>query len=156
MGAFAASIGTGGSLRHVIPFGQKPRASKKNDRSPSVLFAELMSFHKGSLLAQRFANVQSPPVCTCGSCRGRKLDTFLDKPDSLAAHAHGIHIWNEWGAEMRAQRVLGERAEWWKERCQKAVDHCDTVNIEIEQEGAFVPPGPLAAWASLDAWPTTP
>ncbi|MCK2241840.1 MULTISPECIES: hypothetical protein [unclassified Crossiella] len=157
-GAFAASIGTGGSLRHVVPFGQIPLAGKgkEKDRSPSVLFPELMSFHKGNLLAERFANLETPPACWCGSCHGRKLDTFLDKPDSLAAHAHGVHIWNEWGAEMRAQRVLGERAEWWQKRCQKAIDHCDTVNIEIGREDAFDAPGPLKAWAGLPIWPSTP
>lgn len=156
-GAFAASIGTGGNLRHVVPYGQIRRASKKKDdeepdRSPSVLFPKLMSFHKGSLLQHRFSNVAQPPKCKCGSCRGRSLDTFLDKVDSMDAHAHGVHIWNRWSDEMRSNRTLGERAQWWKELCRNAVDHCTTVNVEIKQEGAFNAPSTLKVWAKLPAW----
>lgn len=152
-GAFVASIGTGGSRRHVVPFPQRPRAGK-NDSSPSVLVAELMSFYKGSVLAERFANTE-PPTCSCDSCNGRALDTFLSRDDSAAAHAHGVHVWNPWISEMHQQRTLGERAEWWQQRSIEAVAYCDILNARIEQEGAFEAPAPLKAWADLPAWPVT-
>ncbi|MET9225683.1 hypothetical protein [Lentzea sp. NPDC003310] len=156
-GGFAASIGTGGSLRHVVPYGQIRRAKPRKedeppDTSPSVLFPELMSFHKGSLLQHRFSNVPRPPKCKCDSCRGRSLDTFLDKADAMDAHAHGVHIWSRWSDEMRHHRTLGERAQWWKERCRNAVDHCATVNAEIKQKDAFDAPSTLKVWANLPAW----
>ncbi|SMD27629.1 hypothetical protein [Kibdelosporangium aridum] len=52
-GAFATSIGSGGSLRHIIPFGQIRRSNNK-DESPSVLYGDLMTFYKGSTLADKF------------------------------------------------------------------------------------------------------
>lgn len=160
-GAFAASIGTGGSLRHVIPFGQKPRSKdgkKKEppDLSPSVLLPELMTFYKGSLLADRLSNAPKPFVCDCASCNGRALSTFIDKTHSEAAHAHGVHVWSSWLTEMRAQRVLSERADWWQERCATAIKQADVVNAEIEQFAAFEPKPPLKAWANLPAWFTAP
>ncbi|KOV82117.1 hypothetical protein ADL03_25665 [Nocardia sp. NRRL S-836] len=155
-GAFATSIGTGGSLRHVVPLGQFPRASKKKDFSPSVLLPELMTFHKGSLLSERFSNARRPPTCACSACNGRGLDTFLAKSDTPAAHAHGVHIWNSWIADMLGQRVLFERAEWWQSKCASAIDHCDVINAEIEQAGAFKAPRPLKAWAELPAWSPMP
>lgn len=160
-GAFAASIGTGGSLRHIVPFGRKPQSSKKDkkeppDLSPSVLLPELMTFYKGSLLADRLSNAPKPFVCDCASCNGRDLGTFIDKTHSEAAHAHGVHIWSAWLTDMRAQRVLSERAEWWQERCANAIKQVDVVNAEIEQFGAFEPKAPLKAWANLPAWFTAP
>lgn len=155
-GAFATSIGTGGSLRHVVPFGQFPRASKKKDFSPSVLLSDLMTFHKGSLLADRFANAQQPITCACSACNGRGLDTFLAKSDTFAAHAHGVQIWNSWLTDLLSQRVLFERAEWWQRKCASAIDHCDVINAQIEQPGAFKAPRPLKAWAELPAWSPMP
>lgn len=76
-GAFATAIGSGSSLRHVVPFGQAPQFGKQgDDHSPSLLFGELMSFHRGSTLYDRFGNTR-PPVCTCRACGpdGRKLTT---------------------------------------------------------------------------------
>ncbi|MFC6091534.1 hypothetical protein [Saccharothrix lopnurensis] len=152
-GAFAASIGTGGSRRHVVPFGQFARSSgKEPDYSPSVLHPELMSFHKGSLLAERFGNTRPPQTCPCPACAGQGLDRFTDKSDRDAAHAHGIRIWTPWIAEMHRYRVLAERAEWWKRRCADAVAHCGIVNALIEQEGAFNAPNTLKAWSELPAW----
>ncbi|TQM83046.1 hypothetical protein FHX81_5459 [Saccharothrix saharensis] len=152
-GAFVASIGTGGSRRHVVPFGQMPISSKK-DYSPSVLVPGLMSFYKGSVLAERFANAE-PPKCFCPSCNGRALDTFLSRDHSAAAHAHGVHTWNSWISEMHQQRTLAERADWWQQRSVEAVAYCDVLNVRIEQEGAFEAPGPLKAWAGLPSWPVT-
>jgi hypothetical protein len=43
-GAFATSIGTGGSSRHIIPFGEQRRSSDNKDQSPSVLYPDLMAF----------------------------------------------------------------------------------------------------------------
>jgi hypothetical protein len=152
-GAFATSIGTGGSLRHIIPFGQKPRSGNNKDQSPSVLFPDLMAYVRGSKLAQRFADAR-PPGCSCSACGGRNLDTFLGRRDSAAAHAHGVCIWSEWISDMLGQPTLADRATWWHNRCRSAVDFYDVVNTQLDQPGAFEAPTPLKAWAELPAWPS--
>lgn len=153
-GAFATSIGTGGSLRHIIPCGQPAKSWNNKDQSPSVLFPDLMAYNRGSTLAKRFANTP-PPTCSLAPCGGRRLDTFLDKDDSAAAHAHGVGVWSEWTAGMRNQPSLADRATWWRNRSISAVALYDGVNARIDQPGAFVPPGPLQEWATLPAWPVT-
>lgn len=149
-GAFATSIGTGGSQRHIVPFGQ-PSFANQHDQSPSVLFEELMSFHKGSTLARRFANAR-PPVCMCTPCGGRKLDTFLSKDDSVAAHRHGMYTWASWVNDMHAQPTIAHRAVWWKNRCHTAAGYAEVVNAYINQPDGFKPPKTLKAWAELAPW----
>lgn len=151
-GAFAASIGTGGSLRHIIPYGERAFSANKDDQSPSVLYGDLMTFFKGKTLAERFAN--DPPP-TCSDCGGRPLDEFTKRSDRTAAHAHGLHTWGGWVDEMKAHTSLAARASWWKDRCAAAVAQCDIVNSQINQEGAFEAPAPLKAWADLPAWLST-
>jgi hypothetical protein len=151
-GAFATSIGTGGSLRHMIPFGEFARASKQ-DRSPSVLFGELMSFHKGSTVQDRFADTRAP-VCRCPACRGRALDTFLAGDDTVPAHQHSMCTWGAWIDELHTQRTLADRATWWRNRCANAVTYADVVNTQINQPEAFRAPEALRAWAELPTWPS--
>jgi hypothetical protein len=150
-GAFATSIGTGGSLRHITPFGEPPRSSNNNDRSPSVLYPDLMAFFRGSTLAKRFANARSP---RCPACGDRSLDTFLGKKDSLAAHAHGVHTWSEWITDMVGQPTLVDRAIWWRNRCSGALAEYDAVNAHLDQPDGFEAPKALKAWAKLPAWPS--
>lgn len=149
-GAFATSIGTGGSLRHTTPFGEPPRSSNNKDQSPSVLYPDLMAFFRGRTLATRFANVPAP---RCSACDDRALDTFLGKRDSLAAHAHGVHSWSEWIADMTDQLTLADRAIWWRNRCSGALAEYDVVNARLDQPGGFEAPKALRAWAKLPAWP---
>lgn len=151
-GAFATSIGTGGSLRHVIPPGQRARSGNPKDRSPSVLFPDLMAYFRGSKLAQRYANTPQPPACSCAACGDRRLDTFRGTNDSTAAHTHGVRIWSEWTTDLRAQPTLLDRAVWWRNRCKAAVAHYDIVNAQLDQPNAFKPPKPLNAWADLPDW----
>jgi hypothetical protein len=152
-GAFAASIGTGGSLRHIVPFGERPQAVDTKDKSPSVLFSDLMAFFRGSKLAKRFANAR-PPMCSCSACDGRRLDTFVGRRDAAAAHAHGVRVWGEWLADMLEQPTLADRAAWWRNRCAAAEASHQIVSAQIGQAGAFEPARPLKAWAALPAWPS--
>lgn len=149
-GAFATSIGSGGSLRHTVPAGEL-RRSAKDDESPSVLFGDLMSFHKGSTLYKKFANTRAP-VCACAACRGRALDTFLAREHTVAAHQHSLCTWATWIPDLRAQRTLGDRATWWRNRCRDALANAEIVNVRINQPEAFTAPVTLRAWAELPAW----
>ena len=151
-GAFATSIGSGGSLRHVVPFGQISRSSNPEDTSPSVLFGELMTFYKGSTLQDRFANVRRAPTCDCAACQGRPLDTFLSRQDQVAAHQHNMCTWAAWITELMAQPTLADRASWWRNRCVDAVARAELINSEINQPEAFTAKPTLQAWAELPSW----
>jgi hypothetical protein len=150
-GAFATSIGTGGSSRHIIPFGEQRRSSNNKDRSPSVLYPDLMAFFRGSTLAKRFANARAPECTACGS---RPLDTFLDRKDSTAAHAHGVHTWSDWITGLIGQPTLADRASWWRNRCDTALAEYDVVNDRLDQPDGFKAPKALRAWAELPPWPS--
>jgi hypothetical protein len=152
-GAFTASIGTGGSQRHIVPVGQRRRSGNVDDQSPSVLYGDLMTFYRGSKIAQRFANHVAP---SCADCNGLRLDGFLGKSESTAAHLHGIHTWSLWADQMRAQATLGDRATWWRNKCRLAKVESDAVNLRIGQDGAFAPSGTVIAWSELPPWATAP
>jgi hypothetical protein len=152
-GAFAASIGTGGSLRHVIPIGQFARSADTKDQSPSVLYGAVMRFYRGSTIAKRYAN-DVPP--TCADCDGRPLDTFLAKTDTAAAHLHGLHTWSRWAEQMRQHDSLAARTIWWRNLCRLAVTEAAAINAQLEQDDAFVPSDTISIWADLPAPPTTP
>ncbi|MFI9411363.1 hypothetical protein [Nocardia gamkensis] len=153
-GAFATSIGTGASQRHMVPFGQTPKAIQ-TDQSPSVLFEQLMSFYKGSTLARRFADTR-PPTCRCASCGERPLDTFLSRDDAASAHRHSLHTWASWVKDLQAQPTLAHRALWWKNRCATAATYADIVNSQINQPDAFQVSKTLKAWAELPPWWSVP
>lgn len=152
-GAFAASIGTGGSRRHIIPFGEKPIAGtgKETDQSPSVLFGDLMAFYKGSTLKDAYQNAIAP-ACPCPACDGRHLDTFRTAKDSAAAHRHGIHTWCGWLTELLGQPTVLDRANWWHNRSLAAVTQNEIVNVRLERPDALKLPKTLDAWANLAAW----
>lgn len=149
-GAYATSLGTGGSLRHVIPFGQRSFGGG-NDPSPTVLLAELMSFYKGSTLVERFADSR-PPVCACLSCQERPMDRFVGRGDTLDAHRHNVHVWASWANDLYDQPTVDGRATWWKNLCSAAVDYAAVLNARIRQPGAFQPPSTLRSWAELPEW----
>lgn len=151
-GAFAASIGSGGSRRHMIPVGQTPYA-RTDDHAPSVLFGDLLSWHKGSTIAKRYGSTPAP-ACHCQPCSGRRLNTFLDRADQTAAHRHSMCTWADWIPDLLTQRTLRDRATWWRTRCASAVTHADIVNTQLNQPGAFATPAPVQAWSDLPAWLT--
>lgn len=152
-GAFATSIGSGGSLRHTIPFGQNGYARNSNDPAPSVLFGDLLSWHKGSTIAKRYGS-RPAPRCHCGPCDGRRLNTFLDRIDQTAAHQHSMCTWAGWIPDLLAQSSLRDRAAWWRNRCASAVTHAEVVSAQLNQPDAFVTPAPVQAWSQLPDWLT--
>jgi hypothetical protein len=117
-----------------------------------VLFGELMSFHKGSTLQEKFANTRRPPTCDCPACQGRALDTFLAVEDALATHQHNMCTWAAWITDLITQRTLADRATWWRNRCIDAAAQAGLVNIQINQPEAFTAPPTLQVWADLPSW----
>ena len=145
-GAFSASIGTGGTLRHIIPPDEAARSIVQSDRSPSVLVPDLIHFFKGSTLAKRYANATAPR-CVCAVCRGRRIDTFLSQSDSAAAHLHNVRIWMEWLPDLFDSDTIADRAQWWQGRCDAALANHDVYNVQLGLRNAFQPPHALTTWA---------
>ncbi|WP_283137352.1 hypothetical protein [Rhizohabitans arisaemae] len=147
-GATAASIGTGGALRHIVRPDQEPESPRpRSDRSPTLLIPDLAAFLAGSTIYKRFANT-SAPTCACPACAGRALDTFLDGADRKAAQQHGVATWTTWLKNLVEQERT-TRSSWWKSFCQAAIDAHDTYNITIRQRNVFKPPKALRLWAEL-------
>ncbi|QKW32673.1 hypothetical protein HUT06_00335 [Actinomadura sp. NAK00032] len=149
-GSFAA-IGAGGSLRHLVPAGEKPESSKPFPHYPSVLVPDLLRFSTADFLADVYADADPPP-CECPVCGGMlKLEAFysLKAPGRAAAHAHNAATWTKWLPEMLAYPRLGDRQAWWRGRCQDAVQSHDEENERIGQPGRLNPPKVVAKWAKL-------
>jgi hypothetical protein len=145
-GAFSASIGTGGTLRHIIPPDEAARSVVLSDKSPSVLVPDLIHFFKGSTLAKRYANATAPR-CACAVCRGRRIDTFLGQTDSAAAHLHNVRVWMEWLPDLFGNDTVADRAQWWQGRCDAAVANHEVYNSQLGLRNAFQPPRALTIWA---------
>ncbi|MFI7225144.1 hypothetical protein ACIBO5_18165 [Nonomuraea angiospora] len=147
-GATAASIGTGGALRHIIRPDQEPQSPRpRSDQSPTLLIPELAAFLAGSTMYKRFANAYAP-TCACLPCAGRALDTFLSGVDRKAAQQHGVATWTTWLKNL-VEQERNARPSWWKGFCQAAVDAHDAYNVAIRQRNAFKPPKALKLWAEL-------
>jgi hypothetical protein len=150
-GGLFGAIGAGGSLRHLPPEDEEPQSSNfPGAHFPSVLVPDLLSFVRADSLANRYANAL-PPRCPCPFCHGSPLDRFnrRDGATRAAAHAHNAATWNSWLPDLFGHQSLGDRQDWWKNRCTVAIDEHEAENVRIRQPGAFKPKRFLRAWASL-------
>jgi hypothetical protein len=159
-GAFAAAIGTGGSLRHAVSPLEKPLAFRRKgqapDPAPSVLVPELVSWFKGSKIARLFgARPQIVPRCHCPVCQGQRLDRFLKREDQDDAIAHGVAVWSRWAADLLDQPTVRDRAVYWRNLCCGAVATHAVFRsqLKILDERTLQPQGPLGVWAAQPAWP---
>ncbi|MEV0307180.1 hypothetical protein [Nonomuraea fuscirosea] len=149
-GAGFVGIGAGGSLRHLVPAGERAETSGGGPNYPSVLIPELLRFSSAKFVADLYANTD-PPRCACSQCEGRPLDDFLGltNPVKAAAHAHNSATWNAWLPELLEQPTLADRQIWWRARCRQAVNAHTLENIRIKQPNRLKPPKSLEKWASL-------
>lgn len=151
-GSLAGSIGTGGSMRHMVPASEQPRFRVPGD-SPSVLFGDLGSWQRGETIAKKFGG-QTAPRCPCGPCAGRSLSGYLGRDDHDAARAHSVIIWQRWLKAILAQPTLLKRAEYWKAKCKAAVDYHTVLAQQLHHPEPFQVQPSLTAWASMDVWDT--
>lgn len=149
-GSFAA-IGAGGSVRHLVPAGERAETSNQGGPNyPSVLVPELLRFSTAKFLADAYAN-STPPRCHCPLCDGSFLESFFGLTDAVkaAAHAHNAAIWNSWLPDLFEHTRLADRQRWWRDRCKLAVEAHTSENTRIKQPGKFKPPAALKKWATL-------
>jgi hypothetical protein len=159
-GAFAGAVGTGGGLRHAIDPTEKPRSFRRKgqppDTSPSVLIPELVSFWKGSKIAEVFgARPGSVPRCSCTVCCGQKLHRFLRREDQNEAIVHAIAVWSEWARGILEAPTMRDRAVYWRNLCKGALDHHAVFSQQLNRlDDELKPQLPIQVWATLPAWPT--
>jgi hypothetical protein len=153
-GAFAAAIGTGGSVRHAVPPPRKPM-SFVHDASPSVLVPELMCWWKGSKIAMLCGAAPSrSPRCSCDVCENQPLTRFKYREDQPEAIKHAAATWQNIAAGMLARPTMRERAEYWRNICKGAVDEHQMLAKRVRQVDPLPVQKPLKHWADLPAWPT--
>ena len=70
-GAVCTAIGTGGQVRHTVDPAEEDRSFNPGP-APSVLWPELLTYFKGSTIAELLgARPQLAPTCGCAACHGR-------------------------------------------------------------------------------------
>ncbi|MEU4419286.1 hypothetical protein AB0F81_01570 [Actinoplanes sp. NPDC024001] len=154
-GAFAAAIGTGGSIRHTVPPPRKPFAFVQNDKSPSVLIPELMCWWKGSKINKLCGAAPSrAPKCSCETCGNQALTRFLYEEDQPEAIAHAVAAWSVIADGLLAQPTVRDRAEYWRNICHSAVAEHEMFAKRLRQVDPLPVQTPLKQWAKLPAWPT--
>lgn len=151
-GAFAGAIGTGGATRHAV---EPPRPAMVfgKDPSPSVLFPELLSWWKGSRIADFFgARSSMAPRCPCQVCEGRSLGRFTRRSDKNEAMAHAVAVWSDYRTDMLSQPTLRSRAQYWKNLCSTALGYHEMIPAQLRLAKPLKPQRPLEVWATLPLW----
>jgi hypothetical protein len=148
-GAFAA-IGAGGSLRHLVPADEKPKADNPVIHTPAVLLPSMLRYSQGRIIANKYANAPAPR-CSCVICGGASLDRFdsLNGEVRATAHAHNAAVWTSWLSDLFSHATDRERQLWWRGFCQAALDAHEHENIRLRQKGAFKPSPALKKLATL-------
>lgn len=150
-GAICTAIGTGGSVRHAVDPAEKNRAFKMGT-APSVLWPELLTYYKGSTIAEFFgAREHLAPACMCAACGGRRLTRFLRRDQQDEAIAHSIASWSPLAAQLLAATTVRERAEFWRNRCTDAIAQHQAVLDRLQRlDGLTLQPS-LRRWAAVPA-----
>jgi len=148
-GTFAA-IGAGGSLRHLVPADEKPRAENAAAHTPAVLLPSMLRYSEGRFIANRYANTAAPR-CGCIVCDGASLDRFnsLSGEIRATAHAHNAAVWTGWLPDLFDHATAAGRQLWWRGFCQAAVDAHEQENTRLRQKAAFKASPALKKLATL-------
>jgi hypothetical protein len=137
-GGLCAVIGSGGSLRHLVPADKKPTSSHPFAHFPSVLVPDMLLYLNADTIADKYAALA--PTCDCAFCGGRSLGRFHSRQDAVRqeAHAHNAAAWARLLDEFLSQSTE-DRRTWWELRCLKALDAYDQENARIKARNAFKP-----------------
>ena len=146
-GAAATSIGVSPASRHFVAAGGRPYAQQ--DRSPRVLVGPLLSWIRGSQLAQVIRD-GGLLDCGCAICHGRSLRRFIreDAESVREAVTHSVLAWRGIADQVLVKRP-GERRAAWLKVCAEAIDsHAD---LRSSSRVALQVPNYLKSWTVLSA-----
>ncbi len=141
-GAFATAVGTGTSVRHVVP----PERSAGGGRTgmPSVFVKQLMDWKLPVVLARLPRKLI--PRCDLRCCRGQPLDRF-----GFAAPVSDARVHNLISIAAAAQDLLSTppnlRAQAFRVTCRGAVH--EAARLELRGGAPFEISSQVAAWAQL-------
>jgi hypothetical protein len=146
-GAVATSIGLSTALRHTVETGR--RSFAQQDRSPRVLVEGLLSWPRGSQLAQ-ITRDEGLLDCGCPICHGRSLRRFI-RDDAESVREAATHSVLAWRAIV--DRILSEpssrRRVVWLEGCAEAIDN--HAGLRARNRIALQVPPYLKSWVALAA-----
>ena len=144
-GAVATSIGLSPALRRTVAPGG--RSFAQPDRSPRVLVERLLSWTRGSQLAQvvRDGGLLD---CDCAICHGRSLRRFIreDAESVREAAAHSVLVWRAITDRILIEPRDRRRAAWF-EVCAEAIDKHAT--LRTRSRIALQVPDYLKSWTVL-------
>jgi hypothetical protein len=146
-GAVATSIGLSTALRHTVAAGG--RAFAQQDRSPRVLVEPLLSWTRGSQLAQVVRD-DGLLDCRCPICHGRSLRRFVreDAESVREAAAHSVLAWRAVMDGILVEQPDRRRSAWL-EVCAKAIGKHAV--LRASSRIALQVPGYLKSWTALSA-----
>ena len=152
-GAVCAAIGTGGRVRHIVDPAEKARSFNPGP-APSVLWPELMTFFKGSTIAEFFGSrPRLAPACDCAVCDGQRITRFLRREHQDEAIAHNVAVWSRRAGQLLSAPTVRDRAEYWKKLCGEAVVHHQLFLDLLKRLDGLKLQVSLRRWATLPAWP---
>lgn len=139
-GASLVSIGIGTGTRH---FSTAERGGFANvqDPSPRLLVPMLLSFWKGSRVAQ--LPTDRALVCACPTCESRHLGRFLDPALKLEAAEHSVECWATLAEQLETVDPA-RREMWWQAKVRNAL-----YELEALEERLYLPQAPCP---QLEAW----
>ena len=154
-GAFAAAIGTGGSLRHAVNPLEKPLAFRPGRDSPPTPRPACLcpSWRPGSRAVDRPA-VRRPaaivPRCRLPGMRRPAAGPFPEARGPGRRHRPRVAVWSEWAADLLDQPTVRDRAVYWRNLCCGAVATHAVFRrqLKIMDERTLQPQGPLGVWAA--------
>lgn len=146
-GAVATSIGLSTALRHTV--GAGGRAFAQQDRSPRVLVGSLLSWVRGSQLAQVVRDDRLLD-CGCPICYGRSLRRFVreDTESVREAATHSVLAWRSVIDQVLDEQPARRRAAWL-ELCTEAINN--HARLRAHSRIALQVPRYLNSWAALSA-----
>ena len=146
-GAVATSIGLSTALRHTVAAGG--RAFAQQDRSPRVLVAPLLSWTRGSQLAQVVRD-DGLLDCDCPVCYGRSLRRFIreDAESAREAATHSVLAWRSVMDGILDEQPDRRRAAWL-EVCAEAISN--HAALRASSRVALQLPRYLKSWTALSA-----
>jgi hypothetical protein len=144
-GAAAASIGLSAALRHTVAAGG--RAFAQQDRTPRVLVDRLLSWPRGSQLAQVVRD-NGILTCECPVCHGRSLRRFAREDAEVIGEAatHSVLTWRAIADRMLAVPPAGRRAAWLQ-ACADALD--EHAALRARSRIGLQVPDYLNSWTAL-------
>lgn len=147
-GATACALGLSASHRHIVGPDQTGFSPNPADRSPNVLFPELLRYVKSGHMTERWFASRPAPECAKSCCGGQPIDRFDEsRAHRRAAHRHNsLHLVDMHGAMMEAP----SREAWWVDRLREAELAHTRLSLYTGVAG-LTPQGALKEWIRMNA-----